>query len=745
MAKKATQAYLPEDEYANQYYQAQKQQRLFHLPYKEFERLASNKIRDDIAPNMPQVNDGSLAGLVREAPMRILAQNFSGAFKVVSSIDPDTKQPATPQPWLAELINTVWEKEIVPNANTQAPFLNKMQLALYRSLIYGSQPIFNFFTKRDGKRIADFTLPYIRDVYLEVGKSSDLDSDYIFMDTWYTPLQVKKIIAAANDVEEIGVKSSWDIPALQEILNNHMEQTKDYLNKNQAERNRPVMADYFKFTTVFQRGVNAPFDTFYSGAGIGGNMGPTKIVRHKINEDPTGDIPIHFLYAYEDLVNPYGVGQMEISGGTQNVLDYLTQLHVLANQIGLQPPILVEGDRSLTDLDSMIYSPSQFWFTGGAKVDVMETSSSILKEFPTAYNLYKSQLANAQQTSTIDIPTATGDPTQGKTPQAIQRNQDREGSHDNYLRQQTVQTFSRVFKSMMNIYLANMQGKDVMRLAMEDAVRLTRTGLIPADAKGHPSTKEIEIDWSKIEGHVDILLDPDSSRVIDTQERVAQLQEILGLIQQNPYLLQYIQATGYELNLGELYADLITSIGIQDSQKIISPMSEEDKEFTENVPPMVFDKPSISLKYSDMPAAAQVQLLQKVGLNVSMEDVLAGPVLDPNIRGVFQPQIQPGQVNNPSPQPPEQDQQTGQPLPAAPENTYSFLPSSGRFAPNVNLQDGEQIQSIIDEKGVPASVAQGVLHARALGLPENEIDRWIANNVSPQQAGAQGGAVVNGQ
>jgi hypothetical protein len=776
------QAYLPVDEYAWTYYEAQKQARLFFLPYNEFERLAQNKIRDDLTPNMPRVNDGSLAALLNETPMRILAQPFTGEAKVLESIDPQSGNPAYPQPWLQDLINVLWNKEIIPYCNTQAPFFQKQVLALYRSLVYGSCPVYDFFTNRYGHRITDFVLPYIRDVYLEVGKSSDLDSDYIFLDQYYTRLQLDKIIAAGNKVEATGVKSPWDIKAIQNIRDSHVESQKEYLSKNPAERNRPVRSTQIKFTTVFQRGVAAPFDTFYAT----GNKEDLVLVKQKVNEDPTGDIPIHLLYSYEDLINPYGKGQIEISGGTQNVLDYLTQLHVLANQIGLQPPILIEGDRSMTDLDSMIYSPTQFWFTGGAKVSMMETSNSMIKEFPTAYGLYKNQLISMQGTSTTDIPSLGElDVTKGKTPQAIESQNDKENSHDNYLLSQAVGCFSRVFKSMLNIQFANMQGTDVVRLEADDAMRLTRSGMLPADPgnPNMPATNEVEVDWDRMRGKFDFEINPESSKVKDNAGQVTKLSDILSYVQENPYMLQYIRSTGYSLNLGEVYSQIFTKLGLQNIEKILEPLTAQDKAAAATVPPMVFDKPHIDLKYSDIPATAQQQLLGRVGLNVSIMDVLMGPVLDPNIRGVYNPQDEPGYVQNPvnGPLNPGSAQEK---MPQSPQINETVMPKDSSYQPNPNIGAGANpipptaqppvmappsstgmaptppspvggnpaqppmapqpggaptapglnpntvnlINQVAQEKGVHPRIATGIVHARALGIPEGEITKWLTTH-----------------
>ena len=757
--KPLKQAYLPREEYAWTYYEAQRQARLFFLPFNEYERIAANKVRDDLAPNMPRVNDGSLSGLLNETPMRILAQPFTGNAKVTESIDPETSQPAAPQPWLTELINVLWNKEIVPYANMEAPFFQKQVLALYRALVYGSCPIYDFFTNRNGRRSVDFVLPYIRDVYLEVGKHSDLDSDYIFMDQYYTRLQIDKILAAGNKVEATGVKSPWNLKALQQIRDSHVESQKEYLAKNPSERNRPVRSTQIKFTTVFQRGVNAPFDTFYAE----GNKEDVVVVKSKINEDPTGDLPIHMLYAYSDLFNPYGKGQIELSGGTQNVLDYMTQTHVLANQVGLQPPILIEGDRSQTDLDSMIYAPTQYWFTGNAKVSMMETSSQVLKEFPTAYGLYKNQLINMQGTSTTDLVNESEDPSKGKTPAAINTQTDRQNSHDNYLHNQTVQTFQRVFKSMLNIFFANMQGTTVIKLEADDAVRMMRVGLIPTDKNGQPQVQQLELEWDKLRGKFDFIIDPDSSSKKSNMEQVEHLENILGFIRDNPYMLQYIRSTGYDLNIGEVYSEIITHLQLQNTEKILTPLSPQEKAQAMLIPPMVFDKPSIQMHYPDIPATAQVQLLSRLGLNVTLMDVLMGPVLDPNIRGVFQPEPEAGNVNNPIGPQPEPGQPPTPPAPQgedvlakgatfAVDPSRSFTPAVQPGAPSPAAQPApgqvptsaqlnsnpnpatlkpetiQKVQQTMAEHGVPAQVALGIIHARAMGLPENEISTWLSKH-----------------
>jgi hypothetical protein len=753
----AKRPYLDRDEYAWTYYEAQKQARLFFLPFNEYERLADNDVREDLPQNMPRINDGSLADLLQKTVMRVLAQMYTGTAKITESIDPQTGKPTNPQPWLQELTNFVWTKHIVPNANTQAPYFRKAQLALYRALIYGSCPIYTFFTSNGSYRGADMAIPYIRDVYLEVGKSSDLDSDYIFMDTYYTRLQLARIIAQGNRLQDVGVKSPWDLEALKKIYDSHVESQKDYLSKNKAERNRPVRATQIRFTTVFQRGVQAPFDTFYVGAGVAGGYEDATIVRSKINEDPTGDVPIHFLYAYEDLVNPYGKGQIKLSGGTQNALDYLTQLHILATQLGLQPPVLIEGDTQSTDVKSMIYAPNQYWFTGGAKVDIMETVSSVYKEFPTAYGMYKGNLVNAQGQAPVDVSGESGNPIAGKTPKAITQRQATTSEYDNYMRGQFYNTFRRVTKSMINIHFANMQGEDLEKLAADDAIKLTRAGLIPSDEQGQPQSQQIVLEWNNLRGKFDFEIDPDSVVVKDNQEQITALSAVLEYVTENPYMLQYINSTGYSLNLGELYRAILTKLGLQDMEKILEPMSDQDKAKANAVPPMVFDKPKIGVDYDELPPTAQLQMLQRLGYNVTMLDILMGPVLDPNRRGVYNPQDQPpGTAMNPiGPQAGTLEQENGgQPVPPTPSSLTPAAPATpgAPAAPTAAQPVGPQPQSIgllkqtMAEHGLQdPRQAMAVMHAKALGIPDEDIANYMQKNGVGKYAGQQPAALPAGR
>jgi hypothetical protein len=555
--------YTNKDELGQAYTEAEKEARIYFQPFDEYERLAANEVRNDLGRNMPRVNDGSLSGLLTETPMRVLAQMMTG---LVTARDRD-------EPWITELANIEWANTIVPNANTQAPFFFKWQIGLEKALTYGGQPFYSFFTMNGERKGADFTLPYIRDVYLEPGKMSDLDSDRIFMNTWWTKLQLKNIIAACEEeqkkAKEQGRKPyiTWNVADLREILEAG-PQGKDALSINSIDKNKNT-GGFYKLVSVFHRGEGAPFYTFAP-------KHDNKIVRTLYNTDPTGNMPITYLYAGQDFANPYGKGQVKTSGPTQNVLDYLTQADVLSTQIGLQPPIAIRGNTGNTRMNSLIWAPNAFWFVGDAQIDVQNNSTSVYTQFPNRYGLYKTQLMNLQGTSDASVSGESGNPQYSKTPQGVDLQRERTNAHDNYLRQRIAETFSRVAGSMINIHFANMQGSDTRKLVDEQGEKLMKAGLIDEDPMTKkPSAQEIEIIWENVRGKFAFDVDSESSIVKDNQAQLTQILESVKLFTDNPEMMAMLQQSGYQLKIGDLLKQAYIKMGINDWEKILVPMEEQ--------------------------------------------------------------------------------------------------------------------------------------------------------------------------
>ena len=318
-------------------------------PLDEFERIARNKPHPGIAKNLPKVTDGTLAALIQEQPKRIIQQIPTG--KVKSDSD-----------WLDIIGGWILEHEIIPNANQQAALIQKSWAMISKALTYGSQPAFVQFVNRGDYFGTDFTLPYIKDVLLEPGKLSDRDSNVIFLRTWWTEGQIDTVIGREEQLtkkskarkDEQQYESPWDVEKLK-ALRNKMGQ-KDTQSMTPNEREKQLNASFIEIVHAFQRGVGATFYSFAPSLGENDN-----IIRTKVNRDPRGYIPIHYMYTNIDLSNPLGRGSVELSGGMQNLLDSEVQSYQYMRSLMMNPPVEKRGNFSKS---TIVYEPQAIWDMG---------------------------------------------------------------------------------------------------------------------------------------------------------------------------------------------------------------------------------------------------------------------------------------------------------------------------------------------------------------------------------------------
>lgn len=540
--------------------------------YQEFERLADNELINDLDPTLPEVNDGTLAAALYKLPKRIVSSKLSVTFKALDCDDA----------WVSELANIVWNKKIVPNANSQAPFFRKLKDAVRKAAIYGSVPLITLFVDRGNYQGADFIVAQPQDIKLEPGKVSDYDSDIIFWEVYFTKQQVRKLIARAEDETKDKKDSDgdsdgdgynkWNIPLLKQALEDDEETEREQREShNDFNENASLKPKGIKFVISQQRGVEAPFYMFYK----------KQQVREWSNQDPSGDTQIHMLYCYQDFINPYGTGIVKLAGGTQNVLDYMRQADVLATQLGLRPPVDVNGDTSQTDLDSMVYEQDAQWISGDAKVTRLELSSGVYEGLPNRVEMYQSSLNKLVPTGDTSVSSQAGDPTQSKTPQGVQAAQESLSIDDEDFKDNFYLTLQALVRSMINIHFANMQGTDLMKLDDEERDILQKAGLqFPLDESGQP-TNQLEIIWDNARATFDCEIDPEDDKTQDDKQKLEGLTSVAEMIT-NPENMQLIANPQpiiigtKKLDVGELFSEIIGLTS--DNDKILQDIQPEEQQ-----------------------------------------------------------------------------------------------------------------------------------------------------------------------
>jgi len=661
--------YIEKDELITTYNEAERVSKDWFKPFDEYERIAGNKLSKTLGKNMPRVNDGSLAASLLETPMNVLPNMQQGKFTSTSR----------KESWINELANIIWKTKIVPNANTQASFFDKEQIALYRALKYGAQPRYNFFVSTPEYTGSDWSLPYIRNVKLEPGKFSIDDCDYVFLDIYFTKLQLNNIIEQQKGESKSAKKekrdpdTSWNIKALQQLADMSLTQ-KQMDDQNINERERKIYASGIKTTCIFHRGIDAPFYMFSK------HLAQSDILREWKNPDPTGDLPITMQYCYETLESPYGIGRVELAGPTQNVLDYMTQAHVLATQLGLQPPKRVAGPIDTANLNSMVNAPDAMWITGQAQVDIVQNTNSVYTQFPNNFGLYKSQLQTLQGRTDGSVSATSGNPNFSKTSAGVQQQEARTNSQDNYLLNKADTASAKMAQKMMNVHMAQMQGADILDIAEDDEERLYKSGYFDDNPEtDEPDMSELPILYDEL--HETFRFEYDARPESDQDEKNRWL-ELIDIVSSNPTIIPAIQASGFDFNLGEAFKKVISASGTDGWDKVLIKTDPEEQNATEQ-----FDEMG-----QPIPGTGQPQ----------GED----PMMEMDMQAKQQKMAQSDEMHQ------AKMAKMQQPM-TAPQGVQG------------QGDDPDELQATIEMYGVDENTAMAILEARRQGIDETEIADFL--------------------
>jgi hypothetical protein len=552
--------YLP-DELQDLYKETKSESYEWRRDYPEYERLADNGLLEDLDEDLPETNDGTLSASLFKLPKRVVG-DLTGRFKALDADDA----------WITELANIYWENRIFPNANTDATPKRKQKDIVRKAAVYGSQPSIQLLVDDgNGGTKADFIVPYVQDVRLEPGKVSDQASDIIFWDVYYTRKQVESLIEQAKreTKENQDGYNKWNVKALEAIHEaGGGEEDRDSNEDHKGKESKSVTKGGIKFCIAFQRGVKAPFYMYHHKS--------DSVVREWENPDPTGDIPVKYLYCYQDFNNPYGIGIVKLAGGTQNVLDIMRMNDVLATQTGVRPPKMIMGNEDEVDFDSLVYATNADWITGNAKVELVNLANGVYDRLPQRIEMYQSSLNKMLPLGDTTVSATAGDPMQSKTPAGVKQAQAMLSIDDDDFKDNLHEWWESVAKQLVNLTFANMQGTDLLKLNDEERDILAKAGLkFPLDKFGEP-TNELEIIWDEARATFDFELDAEDTKAKDEEKRLEGLIRVLELRTTDPMLDQKLMMSGKRFNDGELLTSIIQLT--TDNKNILQDIDPEELE-----------------------------------------------------------------------------------------------------------------------------------------------------------------------
>lgn len=483
-------------------------------PFEEYSRLARNKPHAKIPKAFPKTTDGTSASIIIKSARRAVQQLPTG---VVSTSD-----EYSPWPIIAEF---VYLEKILPNANAEYDLIHKVWITIENGESFGSQCVFTPVAYNDDELLPDYLIVSWRDVFIQPGKRSASDSDYLFVRTWWQKTDVDKLIDAEKERRRTAKKEgalyepTWDLKALEEIKEAIV--TKDSKDQSEAEQQYSLDPSGIEIITGFQIGHNATFFTF--------NPTTKKIVRRKKNKDPRAKIPLNWYFYDADGVNPLGRSVLELIGPLQNLIDSDMQAYQYNRAAALRPTINVYGDVNERTLEfkpnglNKIKNPN-------VRIEAMSVDTSAIRDYPNLYGLQKSQMLNLVNSPDTSISAEVGNPGFGKTPQALKTQQAQLSIDDNALRKGFEAFFEEWSETAINLYFAEREGVEIIQLDTDTAQRLR-----DLESKGHvldgvvlDDENKATVDFSKAKGVLKFKIDASTTKV---NSEAAQLDSLKTLIQ----------------------------------------------------------------------------------------------------------------------------------------------------------------------------------------------------------------------
>jgi hypothetical protein len=506
--------------------------RPFLQPIPELERLGRGR-PGRIPKGKPRVTDGTLAGVRRETPKRIIQQLPTGKVTIKKF------------PELEAYANAILTDEILLNANSGGTPYAKAKKGIKDTITAGMSAAYCFFNRRGERFYADFRRIYYGDIGLEKGKTSEFDSNVMKMTAWYTPMDIKAIIYWQTQLQKMAgerkekYESEWDLNLLAQLLDAGLDDKDDQHKTPEERNNADGKPGYIKIEHCFQIGTGAMFYGYSPKLDI--------CVKKSTNKDPRGIIPIHLLVPDEDDANPMGESLLAISAGKQNLLDFDMQMYQYSQGLQYSPPVKKFGNVATTSIrlvpDAVIDMGGPE--SSGNDIQVIDIGNRAQANFSNNYGLIKSQILNEiGSTSDTSISSTSGNPGFSKTDAGVNALQARMNVFENDLRKSTEAWLGRIFETCLNIHFAESKGQKAIEFQDTTVKRLK---LNPND--------EYTMDYDQEFGPIKFTTKAGTTETSDSGQENEQIVSLLdvtskygGLRQDRQMALvnQYISNTGVD-------------------------------------------------------------------------------------------------------------------------------------------------------------------------------------------------------
>lgn len=475
------------------------------------------------------ISDGATTTIYQERAARVCGQLPTGDMKAAGKKDEGA----------SAVLDIILQKWVYPNANAQAPLLEKFRNWQFYSSVYGYM-IMHYdwdVNENTGYIGPDCWLWHPRNFIPQIGRGSVDDMDYANAITFVSDQFFIELLKQSDEELEA---AGWDKSELMILVGLIAERVRfpdsrrDSLitreRQSQAEKGRIMLA------TRYEAGADGNWVTFapeYNGV----------CVRTIRNPHKNGKIPFVVKYSTPLFDNFYGLGDFQRAKPLQFASDGLDAFYFAGLKRGLYPPTIINPSGVVKS--SITQDPGAIW---------QETVANSIREYSTSavglntYQAAKTMMNGAlmRQAGTTDTTMTTdnsGSPSASKTDAGVQQQQQKESARDNQDRFYLESKMEVLIDRMMGLF-GTIATEDIpVDMFSEDFEDIAGAGYIGSDEKGNltgPLASMIDLSSSKSSARMTIKpsffkdlnirfhLDANSTAKADKQAQLQNLRDFLS-------------------------------------------------------------------------------------------------------------------------------------------------------------------------------------------------------------------------
>jgi len=425
-----------------------------------YEAMLIGQVYDSVSHSVDgsKITDSYAATLAMERAARVMGKLPEGNVEAAGKSDAGK----------AAFMDILRQKWIYTNANSQHDFKTKMSLWQLYSSVYGYMPMFyDWNVSNTGYTGPDCWLWNPRNLVPEAGKVSITDMNYVTALAWVDHRYIEDII----EEEEKG--DGWDRDALM-LLKSKAKDNKDgdSSQDTQTARNRTPSATRkgIQLATRYEAGDDGEWITFAPEHGY-------VEVRRIKNPHKNGRIPFVIKYAQPLYDSFYGLGDFQRAKPLQFARDGLTNFYFKGIKMNLIPPLIANSNGVMKH--TLDYREGAVMLeTIPNSIRRLETSTAGLATYQGAQTNLTGSLLSQFGSQNASIPGAEAlNPSQGKTPAAIEMYSDKEATRDGQERARMESAIEQLTDGFFSL-VANIGTEDVpVNLFAEDIQAIRDAGL----------------------------------------------------------------------------------------------------------------------------------------------------------------------------------------------------------------------------------------------------------------------------